>query len=244
MGAKAFTVIEIDRAKRLKRWGYNIGQIARELGRSRSGVERILGDLYSKGLTCSDCSTSIADGCASGRCRSCNVIRNNKKPELVAKRMAGKREAMRDPIKYARACQIARNNIRKAMADPVKRAKFVELGKIKAATYFADPSIRAQVNDPALRKAIGRKISETRMAWCPPEYREAYHDLLRLRLCNAAEGRALIEEQIKADRARARSILSPFERQERALRSGAQLIANDQKPSLANPGVYRAEDAA
>lgn len=244
MGARRLTQAEIERARRLMGIGLTLGEIAKELGRSRSGLERHLcSDPYSEGRTCSDCSAPITDISNSGRCRSCNVIRNNKKPELVAKRMEGKRRSMSDPIKYARACQIARDNIRKAMSDPVKRAKASELGKVKAALYFNTPEGRAWANRPEVRARAGRSISEARLGWCPPEYREQYHSLMRLKVCNAAEGRAMIEEQIKADRERLRN-LSPFERQERALRNGAQLVANDQKPSLDRPGIYSPEKAA
>lgn len=244
MGAKPFTEIEIDRVKRLSRWGWTLGRIAKEMGRSRAGVERILNNPFSQGRVCATCPTPVSNEAKTNYCRACTRARNNKIPELTAKRAEGKRRSLQDPVNYARACQIAAANIRRAMSDPAKRAKFVELGKAKAAIYFADPEIRARVNDPALRKAVGRKISETRMAWCPPEYRQQYHDIMRLRVATAAEAREMIREQIDRDRARAKASLSPFERQERALANGAKLVANDQKPSLANPGVYRAEDAA
>lgn len=243
MGARKLTVIEIDRAKRLKSWGWSLGQIAKELGRSRSGLERYLsGDPFSEGRTCGDCAAPITNISKSGRCRACNTIRNNKKPELVAKRMEGKRKAMSDPLKYARICQVARNNIRKAMADPVKRAAAIERGKAKAALHFNTPEGRAWANRPEVRERAGKSLSETRMAWCPPEYRQTYKDLLRARVCTAAEGRQLIAEQIKADKERNKH-LSPFERQQRALENGAAIVANDQKPSLANPGFYEERKA-
>jgi hypothetical protein len=244
MGAKPFTEIEIERAKRLKRCGLTIGGIARELGRSRSGVERVLSEPFSQGRTCAGCPIPISNYAVTDYCRSCARARNNKIPELTAKRAEGKRRAMKDPLKYARACQVAKANIRKAMADPVKRAKFVELGRLKAATHFNTPEGRAWCNRPEVRERAGRSLSETRMAWCPLEYREQYKQLTRLKVCTAGEAREMILEQIERDRVRARSNLSPFERQERALARGAQLVANDQKPSLANPGIYRAGEAA
>ncbi len=54
-----------------------------------------------------------------------------------------------------------------------------------------------------------------------------------------AEARAAIENQIEVDGRRAKvTELSPFERQERALRKGAQLVSNDRGPSLDRPSLY------
>lgn len=83
----------------------------------------------------------------------------------------------------------------------------------------------------ALVEANKRRVY---LPWCPPEYHAEYRRMIMHRRFKAHEAKAIILAQIKADLAK----LSPFERQERALRNGAQLIANDQKPSLANPGFY------
>ena len=231
MGARLLSDTELAKARELLATGLTIGRIARLMGRSRSGLERHLcRDPYSDGRTCSDCSTAISNISKSGRCRACNTARKNKDPEQTAKRMAGKREAMKDPIKYARACQVARDNIRKAMADPVRRAKAVERGKVKAALHFNTPEGRAWANRPEVRARAGKTLSETRMGWCPPDYRQQYHDLMRLRVCSAEEGRNLILEQIAKDKRETN--LSPFERQERALARGGKLVANDRGPSF------------
>jgi hypothetical protein len=233
MGARLLSDTELARARELLATGLSLGAVARMMGRSRAGLERHLcHDPYSDGRACSDCSTAITNFAKSGRCRACNTARRNKDPEMTAKRMAGKRRAMSDPIKYARACQIARDNIRRAMADPEKRAKAVERGKVKAALHFNTPEGRAWCNRPEVRARAAKSLSETRMAWCPPEYRAQYFELMRLRLCSAAEGRQFISDQIAKDRARLLLRESPFERQDRALARGAKLVANDRGPSF------------
>jgi hypothetical protein len=93
----------------------------------------------------------------------------------------------------------------------------------------------------ALVEANRRRVY---LPWLPPEHREEYRAQYRSMVSNrkfkAEEARQIILADIRAKTAK----LSPFERQERALARGARLVANDIKPSLANPGVYRAEDAA
>ena len=58
--------------------------------------------------------------------------------------------------------------------------------------------------------ARGRAISAAKLAWCPPEHRAEYRHLVRYKALPGAVAKAIILDQIKADRAR----LSPFERQE------------------------------
>ncbi len=64
------------------------------------------------------------------------------------------------------------------------------------------------------------------LGWCPPERRAEYRHLTRDKRIKAADARRIILDTIAAERARAEN-LSPFERQERALRKGAKIIAND-----------------
>ncbi len=226
MGGRSFTEAEQEQLALLLSQGHSIRRIAREMGRGQSTIVKYKGDPFSEGRSCSDCESPISNDGKTGRCRGCNTARNNKRPDLAAKRGAGMREAMKDPLKYDRMCCLARNNIRKAMLNPETRARFVEVGKQRAAIYFNDPEIRAKINDPELRKLVGRKITEFRIGWCPPEYRDLYFEITRKTETPAAEAKKIILDQIKADEAK----LSPFERQDRALARGARLIANDRAP--------------
>lgn len=233
MGGRSFTAQEKDEIQRLKASGMNPTDIARTIGRSRSAVDRyVTGDMYSDGKTCGDCSARLSNITTSGYCRSCIRARFNKVPEMAAKRAEGRRRSMSDPLKYARACALARSNIRKAMANPETRARFVEDGKRKAAKYY--PALLASVRDPEQRKAAGRRISEARLAWCPPEYRDTYRHLVNSKNCTAAEGRALITAQIAADKERELNALSPFERQMKALENGGKIVANINRPAPGN----------
>jgi hypothetical protein len=230
MGGTRFTQAEMNTMFELRASGLNVGEIAKRLGRSRSSIDRYVSrDPFSEGKTCADCAKPISDISASGRCRPCQRALHNRIPEMTAKRAEGRRRTMADPLKYARQCAIAAANVRKAMQNPEIRARFVEAGKRQAALYY--PTLVAKLQDPEFRKAVGRKISATRLAWCPPEYREAYLALARSKAGTAAEVREMIFAQIRADRDRAIAALSPFERQDLALERGAKIVANDPRPS-------------
>ena len=74
MGANVITTADIDRAKRLRSLGWNLRRIAKELGRSRSGIERVLADPYSDGRFCDDCSAPVSNINLTGLCRSCQRV--------------------------------------------------------------------------------------------------------------------------------------------------------------------------
>lgn len=52
------------------------------------------------------------------------------------------------------------------------------------------------------RALAGKRCSATKLAWCPLEYRDEYRHLVRIKLLPAADARAIIEQQVRADRAR------------------------------------------
>jgi hypothetical protein len=119
-----------------------------------------------------------------------------------------------DPAKREK-CRVA---MKKRLADPVERAKLSERCKRGWAAKFArDPEARARLietgrrvgslnkghsltpaGSPA-RIAAARKQSEFYMAWCPVEYRDDYHRLVRTYGVRAADARQMIEQQIAVD---------------------------------------------
>lgn len=55
------------------------------------------------------------------------------------------------------------------------------------------------------RVAAGRKLSETRLAWCPPEYRDQYRELTTSKLVSAPDARRMILDLIEREIAAYRS---------------------------------------
>jgi hypothetical protein len=112
------------------------------------------------------------------------------------------------------------------------RAMASELAK----AYFHTPETRVKWLQS--RGEVGRKLTERRIGWCPPEYREQYLRLMRNGHKNAAIARreitAIIEQDAarKAEAQQARlAEMTPFERQMEAVRNGARLVEKVQMPS-------------
>lgn len=229
-----WTEDEMARLEHLIAAGENPYAIGRALGRSASSVRNKIDDIFGRkfhlGRICADCPRRIRDCNVSGRCKSCSTAHSNRLPHMKAKRVEGWKKRMADPVKYADLCRVAKANSRKAMADPVKRAAAQERARKIYERYLATPEMRNILQSPEMRARIGRAVSECRMAWCPLEYREMYHDIRRKVQCSAADARAVVLEQVKIDRAR----MSPFERQMLALKEGAKLVANDAQPRFGN----------
>lgn len=240
MRNRPWTEAEESRARQMRLLGHSYTAIGEVMGRSRAAIERKLTgqNRYKRGRTCGGCGKSICDQNKSGRCRPCNVRHMNADP--VTRMQRGetvRRKCQVDPLYRARKASVAIANKNSAMLDPEKRANMAASWRANLAKAFTPEALAKR---EAVFPETMRRRSERQMAWCPAEYREEYRRLVISKHIRASDARQIILDQIKADEAK----LSPFERQERALAKGAQLVANDQKPSLANPGVYRAEDAA
>lgn len=231
MVGKAWAPEETEELRRLVSDGLSHADIGRAVGRSRHAVRNRLlmlsGRLHAAGRICSGCPTTIRDDNISGRCKPCATAFNNRLPETIEKRRTGWRKRLENPQHYADLCLTAKINSRRAMQDPVKRAKAQERARKIYTEYLATPEMRARLNSPELRARRGRKVSEHRMSWCPPEYRALYYEIRRKIAGPASEARAAVFTQIAKDTAD----LSPFERQMRALERGAKLVANDARPS-------------
>lgn len=89
----------------------------------------------------------------------------------------------------------------------------------------ADPNVVQRTPETEARRIAALVEANRRrihIPWLPREYHAEYRNMIRNRRFKAAEARAIIEAQMKADERK----LSPFERQERALRAGATLQDN------------------
>ncbi len=242
MSRRYWTPDEIETAERLRAEGLSFRAIGEAIGRTASSVNSLIettrGTRRSKGRTCLDCAKGITNENKGGRCKPCATIYNNRLPETKAKRVSGWKKRIANPRHYADLCRVAAANSRKAMSDPTKRVAAQQRARIIYETYLDTPEMRAHVTAPETRARAGRSLTATRLSWCPPEYRDDYLFLINTKRMPASEARQIVIDQIAADNARELAELSPFERQDRALRNGAQLVANDRGPSLDNPGIY------
>lgn len=142
--------------------------------------------------TCSDCGVPITRS-SRGRCRPCSAEVLNSDKAFHARRIEGIRRKFEDPEHRAKMAAVARRVGQKAAVDPDHRAWLIEHGRRQVKRLWT-PEARARFL--AGRPAAGRKISETRMGWCPPEYRDEYRRLCRSKRLNAADARAIIEQKI------------------------------------------------
>ena len=182
---------------------------------------------------CSDCGVGITAQNKTGRCRVCAVRAMNSDPEHRRKVGEGVRRALQNPYARARKAAVARENARKAYAQPERRKRAREIALRHLQLAFTPEAIERKLANQ--RAGLAR---DKRLAWCPPEYRDAYRKLMYSKRMLAAEARPIIEEMIAADRKREEASLTGLDRQMRALRNGAKLVANDHAPSLTNPADY------
>jgi hypothetical protein len=91
------------------------------------------------------------------------------------------------------------------MLDPVFAARQRAHGKWLGQNFNGNDSIT-----PEQRARVGKKLTEIRLGWCPPELRPLYKKLVRNRIHSTADARRVILAS-----------LSPFERQMQAVRNGA-----------------------
>lgn len=182
---------------------------------------------YSQNRRCG-CSKRITNGNVSGMCKRCLMRSLNADPELAARRAESQRRRLREDFSYyVKKCATLAENRDKAFARPEVMAKLRDNAARLAA--FRTPENEAK-RIAGLIEANKRR----RHDWLPDEYRPLYFRMLRNgHGFRAPEAKQIILAQIKAERDRHQADiakLSPFERQERALAKGAQLIANDSGP--------------
>lgn len=137
-------------------------------------------------------------------CRRCSIMRHRGDPVIEAKRVTNLRARYDDPA-YVEA---HRERLRVAIATARKRPEFMawlrEHGRRQYRDVLSRPDVVAKHQDPAVRKEAGRRASNTRLAWCPPELRDEYRFLIKTHHMPAVEARALIEEMIPGTAAHAR----------------------------------------
>lgn len=192
--------------------------------RAHSAEERRKLPNYNKGRECA-CGTPIRNENKTGNCKPCNMKVFNADPAAQAKRAESFRRKLReDPLELARRRAQCRQNVRNALARPeVREAWVARARKVYDLMRTPEALEKKRVGHAA---AMQRRAAK-QLAWCPPEKRERYDYLVYTKRLRAAEARAIILAEIKAEL----DAMSPFERQMRALERGAKLVANDARPA-------------
>lgn len=144
--------------------------------------------MASKPAICRDCGGPTSGRGPTGRCRSCANRHNLSQPETRA-RISRRRRAYfaANPVAMA----TVRTNLvkaRDARDHEARRNRFV------AEKLWFNGGHKNPAGSDSRRRA-GRRCSATKLAWCPPELREHYHHLTKIKRLKAAEARAMIEDQ-------------------------------------------------
>lgn len=138
-------------------------------------------------------------------CRSCAAFRLNADPEFAEKRREAIRKKFEDPAYLEEHRVRTRATNARIMADPEQRAKRVEGGRRSYQEVLCRPDVRARTYSPEANAKRNMTCANTKLAWCPVEYRDEYKRLIRTHLIKAADARRMIEEQIAADLRRYRA---------------------------------------
>jgi hypothetical protein len=186
------------------------------------------------------CGKELSNQNKSGLCVQCFNRSRNADPEFQRRRLEGIHRKAAEPAHRAKMASVVIRNSRRWAATPEGRAWMEQNGKRLATEVLRRPDVMAKAISPEARAKANRAREETWYGFCPAEYRPLYKYLRKTKKLTRDEAISAVQQEVASDLAK----LSPFERQMRALQKGAQLIANDQKPSLANPGIYRAGEAA
>lgn len=138
------------------------------------------------------CGKALGRKNKSGRCRACFMAHLNSDSAIHARRIDGCK-------------QYARTN-RATVLERCRRAAVTKSKNTEHLAWLAEQMRTriqplAQTPEAIARrdyKQIGKSISETKLAWCPPAYRKQYRDLIRSGF-RKAEAQPMILDQIKVD---------------------------------------------
>lgn len=149
---------------------------------------------YSMGRACSKCAVPIGNTNASGLCRPCVLAKNSTDPVFLENRRQGLRNKIANDPEYAEGLRRRmKRTAQKAALDPVLTAKRRARGRYLYETRLNTPEVKAKIL--ASRRAVGDKLREQRMAWCPPELRAKYKALYRNKRIPSAVARVMIEAE-------------------------------------------------
>ena len=136
---------------------------------------------------CKVCGKSLWRGNQTGHCRS------HVHPEVRARQTESlRRKIQSDPVYLDKIRAQARAN----------SSRPVHMEKLHEGSRRVKPWIKARAAlTPESYIKAGRRSADTKLAWCPPEYRDEYHNLTNAKRFKAAEAKAMILEQHAKDMA-------------------------------------------
>lgn len=144
---------------------------------------------------CRTCHKPLSRQNTTGYCRAHVSAFNLSKPEVRARQRAGiKRRHAVDPA----FLDALRRRARALGEDPDINARRTQ--HFKDARYWEKGVIAS--SKPEVRARAAKRASATRLAWCPPEYRDEYRRLIRSKRIPAAEARQIILSSVAADEER------------------------------------------
>jgi len=148
------------------------------------------------------CGKTLGKQNRSGKCVSCFNAWLNADPEVLARRRAAQIEFFARPEVKAKL----RDRLVGIVANmgEAERERRREHGRRQHRDHLSRPDVVARTLSPETRARAGKSRSETVLAWCPPELRASYYQLVRSQKLSAAEARALLEPEIPGTAAHAR----------------------------------------
>ena len=99
------------------------------------------------------------------------IIAQSLGPEVRARMSAARKKALSDPEVRARMSAASK----KALSDPEVRARMSAARK-KA---LSDPEVRARMSAASKKAWSDPEVRARRLAWCPPDMRDLYAELVR-----------------------------------------------------------------
>lgn len=144
---------------------------------------------------CKVCGKPVSRQSKKGFCKPCSARHLHADPQIVANRAAAIAEfCARPEVVEENRRRIAAYMANMPEADrEARRAHGHRLFK----RYLDTPENRALVTSPEIRAKVAARVTETRLGWCPPEWRAEYERLIRSKRLPAAEARAVIEAELK-----------------------------------------------
>jgi hypothetical protein len=133
---------------------------------------------------------------AGTRCKRCVARALAQDPAVRAKAGATIREVFTEDRLRKRGEAVSRQRRARIATDPAFAAKVREAGR-----QLGLAKLGASRHGPGspVRMRAGEGVSNRRLAWCPPEYRDIYRFLLKEKHVPAAEARRMVEDQMRHD---------------------------------------------
>lgn len=154
--------------------------------------------------TCIDCAGPISR-VSKGRCRPCSAARMNNCQDVAARRALSLIATLARPDVRERRIAALREAIRNI--SPEERERRRAAGRWVAANVLARPDVMERSHTPEARAQAGRANTNKRLAWCPPELRDTYRDLIRKKGLTSAQARAALEPEIPGTVAHAHRLI-------------------------------------